>query len=143
MARYVAAGTIAELGDRACELLSEAARSAAGIDSVLLADGMTACWDHLRPHLGPAGGELITDLLAMRTDGLYSLVLCPGATEAEMIGSARNWSRTTSRRSGRDTRTPGRRGVPRHTPTGGAGATTRPSASSRSCARTWSGSSRR
>jgi hypothetical protein len=39
IARHVAAGTIAELGDRACGLLEEAARSGAGIDSELLTDG--------------------------------------------------------------------------------------------------------
>jgi tetratricopeptide (TPR) repeat protein len=81
IARHVAAGTIAELGDRACGLLEEAARSSAGIDSELLTDGMTACWDHLRPYLGPADTELVKDLLTMRTDGLYSLVLYPDASE--------------------------------------------------------------
>jgi tetratricopeptide (TPR) repeat protein len=81
IARHVAAGTIAELGDRACGLLEEAARSGAGIDSELLTDGMTACWDHLRPYLGPADSELVKDLLTMRTDGLYSLVLYPDASE--------------------------------------------------------------
>jgi len=86
MARHVAAGTLAELGGRACVLLGEAARSAAGIDSALLADGMTACWDRLRPCLGPADGELVKDLLAMRNWGLYSLLLYPDATEAAMTG---------------------------------------------------------
>src|SRR3984885_9112809 len=81
IARHVAAGTIAELGDRACGVLEEAARSGAGIDSELLTDGMTACWDHLRPYLGPADSELVKDLLTMRTDGLYSLVLYPDASE--------------------------------------------------------------
>jgi len=82
----VAAGTVAELGGRACVLLGEAARSAAGIDSALLADGMTACWDHLRPFLGSADGELVKDLLAMRGWGLYSLLFYPDATEAGMTG---------------------------------------------------------
>ena len=85
MARHVAAGTIAELGDRACGLLEDAARSGFGIDSALLADGMTACWDGLRPFLGPADGELVKDLLTMRSWGLYSLVPYPEATEAETI----------------------------------------------------------
>jgi tetratricopeptide (TPR) repeat protein len=85
IARHVAAGTIAELGDRACGLLEEAARSSAGIDSELLTDGMTACWDHLRPYLGPADTELVKDLLTMRTDGLYSLVLYPDASETGPI----------------------------------------------------------
>jgi tetratricopeptide (TPR) repeat protein len=85
IARHVAAGTIAELGDRACGLLAEAARSGAGIDSELLTDGMTACWDHLRPYLGPADSELVKDLLTMRTDGLYSLVLYPDASETGPI----------------------------------------------------------
>ncbi|HEX6526566.1 MAG TPA: hypothetical protein VF070_42100 [Streptosporangiaceae bacterium] len=85
VARHVAAGTIAEPGARACGLLNEAARSGAGIDSVLLADGMAACWDRLRPFLGPADGELVKDLLTMRSWGLYSLVLCPDATEAGTI----------------------------------------------------------
>jgi tetratricopeptide (TPR) repeat protein len=85
IARHVAAGTIAELGDRACGLLEEAARSGAGIDSELLTDGMTACWDHLRPYLGPADIELVKDLLTMRTDGLYSLVLYPDASETGPI----------------------------------------------------------
>ena len=86
LARHVAAGTLAELGGRVCVLLGEAARSAAGIDSALLADGMTACWDHLRPCLGPADGELVKDLLAMRNLGLYSLLFYPDATEAAMTG---------------------------------------------------------
>jgi hypothetical protein len=86
MARHVAAGTLAELGGRACVLLEEAARSAAGIDSALLTDGMAACWDGLRPCLGPAGGELVKDLLAMRSWGLYSLLFYPDATEAAMTG---------------------------------------------------------
>jgi hypothetical protein len=86
LARHVAAGTLAELGGRVCVLLGEAARSGAGIDSALLADGMTACWDHLRPCLGPADGELVKDLLAMRNAGLYSLLFYPDATEAAMIG---------------------------------------------------------
>jgi tetratricopeptide (TPR) repeat protein len=81
IARHVAAGTIAELGDRACGLLQEAARSSAGIDSELLTDGMTACWDHLRPYLGPSDSELVKDMLTMRTHGLYSLVLYPDASE--------------------------------------------------------------
>ena len=85
IARHVAAGTIAELGDRACGLLEEAARSGAGIDSELLTDGMTACWDHLRPYLGPADSELVKDLLTMRTYGLYSLVLYPDASETGPI----------------------------------------------------------
>jgi len=85
MARHVAAGTIAELGDRACGLLEEAAQSGVGIDSALLTGGMTACWDRLRPLLGPAGGELVKDLLTMRSWGLYSLVLYPDATEAGTI----------------------------------------------------------
>jgi len=85
MARHAAAGTIAELGDRACGLLEDAARSGAGIDSALLADGMTACWDRLRPFLGPADGELVKDLLTMRSWGLYSLVFYPEATEAGAI----------------------------------------------------------
>jgi tetratricopeptide (TPR) repeat protein len=83
--RHVAAGTLAELGDRACGLLEEAARSSAGIDSELLTDGMTACWDHLRPYLGPADSELVKDLLTMRTYGLYSLVLYPDASETGPI----------------------------------------------------------
>jgi hypothetical protein len=85
MARHAAAGTIAELGDRACGLLEEAAQSGAGIDSALLADGMAACWDRLRPFLGPADGELVKNLLTMRSWGLYSLVLYPDATEAGTI----------------------------------------------------------
>jgi Tetratricopeptide repeat len=85
MARHVAAGTIAELGDRACGLLQDAAQSGFGIDSALLADGMTACWDGLRPLLGPADGELVKDLLTMRSLGLYSLVPYPEATEAATI----------------------------------------------------------
>jgi hypothetical protein len=85
MARHVAAGTIAELGDQACGLLEDSAQSGAGIDSALLADGMTACWDRLRPLLGPADGELVKDLLTMRSWGLYSLVLYPDATEAGTI----------------------------------------------------------
>jgi tetratricopeptide (TPR) repeat protein len=85
MARHVAAGTIAELGDRACGLLQDAARSGFGIDSALLADGMTACWDGLRPFLGPGDGELVKDLLTMRGWGLYSLVPYPEATEAATI----------------------------------------------------------
>ena len=85
MARHVAAGTIAELGDRVCGLLDDAAQSGTGIDSSLLADGMTACWDCLRPFLGPADGELVKDLLTMRSWGLYSLVLYPDATEAGTI----------------------------------------------------------
>ncbi|MGH3296074.1 MAG: tetratricopeptide repeat protein [Trebonia sp.] len=88
VARHVTAGTIAELGDRACGLLEEAARSGVGIDSELLTDGMTACWDRLRPYLGPADGELVKDLLAMRSRGLASLVYYPGATEAGAIGFA-------------------------------------------------------
>lgn len=67
-------------------LLGEAARSGAGIDSALLTDGMTACWDHLRPFLGPPDGELVKDLLAMRNWGLYSLLFYPDATEAGMTG---------------------------------------------------------
>jgi tetratricopeptide repeat protein len=85
IARHVAAGTIAELGDRACGLLEEAARSGAGIDSELLTDGMTACWDQLRPYLGPTDSELVKDLLTMRTYGLYSLVLYPDASETGPI----------------------------------------------------------
>ena len=85
MARHVAAGTIAELGDRACGLLQDAAQSGFGIDSALLADGMTACWDGLQPLLGPADGELVKDLLTMRSWGLYSLVPYPEATEAATI----------------------------------------------------------
>jgi len=86
LARHVAAGTLAEVGGRACVLLGEAARSDAGIDSALLADGMTACWDGLRPYLGPGDGELVKDLLGMRTWGLYSLLFYPDATEAVMTG---------------------------------------------------------
>ena len=85
IARHVAAGTVAELGERACGLLEEAARSGAGIDSELLTDGMTACWDHLRPYLGPADSELVKDLLTMRTHRLYSLVLYPDASETGLI----------------------------------------------------------
>jgi hypothetical protein len=78
VARHVAAGTVAELGDRVCGLLEEAARSGAGIDAALLTDGMTACWDHLRPYLGPADGELVKDLLTMRNQGLYSEAAAEG-----------------------------------------------------------------
>ena len=85
IARHVAAGTIAELGDRVCGLLEEVAQSSVGIDSGLLTDGMTACWDHLRPHLGQADSELVKDLLTMRTDGLYSLVQYPDAAAADLI----------------------------------------------------------
>lgn len=46
---------------------------------------MAACWDRLRPFLGPADGELVKDLLTMRSWGLYSLVMCPDATEAGTI----------------------------------------------------------
>jgi hypothetical protein len=85
LARHVAAGTIAGLGDRAGGLLEEAARSGA-IDSVLLTDGITACWDHLRPCLGPADDELVRDLLAMRNSGLYALTFYPGVTAAGLTG---------------------------------------------------------
>jgi tetratricopeptide (TPR) repeat protein len=85
MARRVAAGTIAELGARACTLLDEAARSGAASDYALLADGMTACWDHLLPHLGAADDELVKDLLTMRGWGLYSLVSYPDVSEAGII----------------------------------------------------------
>jgi Tetratricopeptide repeat len=85
LSRHVAAGTIAELGGRACVLLGEAARSAAGIDSALLTDGMNACWDRLRPLLGPADGELVKDLLTMRNWGLYSLIYYPDVSVAGMI----------------------------------------------------------
>jgi tetratricopeptide (TPR) repeat protein len=85
IARHVAAGTIAELGDRVCGLLEEVAQSSVGIDSGLLTEGMTACWDHLRPHLGQADSELVKDLLTMRTDGLYSLVQYPDAAAADLI----------------------------------------------------------
>jgi tetratricopeptide (TPR) repeat protein len=85
MARHVAAGTIAELGARACALLDEAARSGAAIDYALLADGMTSCWDHLLPHLGAADDELVKDLLTMRGWGLSSLVFYPDVSEAGII----------------------------------------------------------
>jgi hypothetical protein len=90
IARHVAAGTIAELGARACVVLEEAARSGAGIDSGLLADGMTACWDRLRPHLGAAAGELVKDLLSMRGWGLYSLLCDPDANTAGVIEFGEN-----------------------------------------------------
>jgi hypothetical protein len=85
MAGHVAAGTVAELGARACTLLEEAARSGADADYALLADGMTACWDHLLPHLGAADDELVKDLLAMRGWGLHSLVFYPDVSEAGII----------------------------------------------------------
>lgn len=85
MARHVAAGTIAELGARACGVLEEAARSGAGIDYALLAGGMTACWDRLRPHLGAADDELAKDLLATRGWGLYCLVFYPDVNAAVII----------------------------------------------------------
>jgi hypothetical protein len=47
MARHAAAGTVGELSDRACGLLEDAAQSGVGIDSALLTDVMTACWDRL------------------------------------------------------------------------------------------------
>ena len=77
--------TVAELGDRVCAMLDEAARSGAGIDYALLAAGMTACWDSLQPYLGPADDELVRDLLAMRGAGLSQLVHYPYAGEAELI----------------------------------------------------------
>jgi hypothetical protein len=85
MARHVAAGTVAELGGRACAVLEEAARSGAGIDYALLADGMTACWDRLQPHLGAADDELVKDLLSMRGWSLSSLVLYPDVNVAGVI----------------------------------------------------------
>jgi tetratricopeptide (TPR) repeat protein len=85
MERHVAAGAIAELGARACAVLEEAALSRAGIDYALLADGMTACWDSLQPHLGPADDELVKDLLTMRGWGLGSLIFYPDVSEAELI----------------------------------------------------------
>jgi hypothetical protein len=86
LARAVGGTALVPLGGRACVLLGEAARSGAGIDSALLTDGMTACWDGLRPFPGPPGGELARDLLAMRNWGLYSLLFYPDATEAGMTG---------------------------------------------------------
>jgi tetratricopeptide (TPR) repeat protein len=85
VARQVADGTVAELGARACALLDEAARSGADIDYALLADGMTACWDQLLPHLGAADDELVKDLLSMRGWGLYALTFYPDVSEAGMI----------------------------------------------------------
>jgi tetratricopeptide (TPR) repeat protein len=85
VARHVAAGTIAEAGARACALLEEAARSDADIDYALLADGMTACWDQLLPHLGAADDELVKDLLSMRGWGLCSLTFYPDVSVAGMI----------------------------------------------------------
>jgi tetratricopeptide (TPR) repeat protein len=85
MARHVAAGTIAEVGARACALLDEAARSGADIDYALLADGMTACWDQLLPHLGAADDDLVKDLLTMRGWGLYALAFYSDVSEAGMI----------------------------------------------------------
>lgn len=85
LARHVTAGTIAELGARACALLDEAARSGADIDYALLADGMTACWDRLLPHLGAADDDLVKDLLSMRGWGLYALTFSSDASEAGMI----------------------------------------------------------
>jgi hypothetical protein len=73
LARHVADGTLAESGARACALIDEAARSGEYADYALLADGMTACWDQLLPHLGAADDELVKDLLSMRTAGLYAL----------------------------------------------------------------------
>jgi tetratricopeptide (TPR) repeat protein len=86
MARHVAAGTIAEVGARACALLDEAARSGADIDYALLADGMTACWDRLLPHLGAADDDLVKDLLTMRGWGLYALDFYSDVSAAGMIG---------------------------------------------------------
>jgi tetratricopeptide (TPR) repeat protein len=85
MARHVAAGTTAELGARACALLDEAAQSRAAVDHALLADGMTACWDNLLPHLGAADDELVKDLLTMRGGGLHALVSYPDVSEAGII----------------------------------------------------------
>jgi tetratricopeptide (TPR) repeat protein len=85
VARHVAAGTIAELGVRACALLDEAARSGADVDYALLADGMTACWDQLLPHLGAADDDLVKDLLTMRGWGLYALTFCSDVSEAGTI----------------------------------------------------------
>lgn len=85
LARHVTAGTIAELGVRACALLDEAARSGADIDYGLLADGMTACWDQLLPHLGAADDDLVKDLLTMRGWGLYALTFYSDVSEAGMI----------------------------------------------------------
>jgi tetratricopeptide (TPR) repeat protein len=85
MARHVAAGTTAELGARACALLDEAAQSRAAVDYALLADGMTACWDNLLPHLGAADDELVKDLLTMRGGGLHALVSYPDVSEAGII----------------------------------------------------------
>jgi hypothetical protein len=84
LARHVMAGTIAELGARACALLDEAARSGADIDYGLLADGMTACWDQLLPHLGAADDDLVKDLLAMRGWGLHALTFYADVSEAGM-----------------------------------------------------------
>jgi hypothetical protein len=85
LARHVTASTIAELGARACALLDEAARSGADIDYGLLADGMTACWDQLLPHLGAADDDLVKDLLTMRGWGLYALTFYSDVSEAGMI----------------------------------------------------------
>ena len=101
---------------------------------------MTACWDGLRPFLGPADGELVKDLLTMRSWGLYSLVPYPEATEAETIEFGEKLVADCEQAFGPGHRTPGRRGGTRHTPTSGTGATTKPSAPSRGCARTWSAS---
>ena len=67
MARQAAAGTVAELGGRVARCLGQAAQIWRRHRLALLADGMTACWDSLRPYLGPADDELVRDLLAMRT----------------------------------------------------------------------------
>src|SRR5947207_3357934 len=66
-------------------LLDEAARSGAPIDYALLADGMTACWDQLLPHLGAADDDLVKDLLTMRGGGLYALTFYSDVSEAGMI----------------------------------------------------------
>jgi tetratricopeptide (TPR) repeat protein len=65
-------------------VLEEAARTRVGLDSALLADGMTACGDRLRPYLGPADDELARDLQTMRSWGLQSLVLSLEVTAAEI-----------------------------------------------------------
>jgi hypothetical protein len=85
LARHVAAGTIAELGARACAVLDEAARPGTAVDFALLADGITACWDNLLPHLGAADDELVKDLLAMRGWGLYALTLYADVSAAGVI----------------------------------------------------------
>lgn len=90
LARHVAAGNSAEAGSRACTLLNLASQPGAGIDYALLADGMTACWDHLLPHLGAADDELVTDLLAMRVSGLAALFYYPDVSQEGAIEFGEN-----------------------------------------------------